>query len=95
MGDYSGTADVGAPAGQLFDFLSEITNLPRYFTAMTSAEPAGQDEVHVVADVDGVTREGRRGSGSTGNAGIWNGDPRDRTTITAISMSPVMAPRPR
>ena len=24
---------------------------------MTSAEPAGQDEVHVVADVDGVTRE--------------------------------------
>jgi hypothetical protein len=25
---------------------------------MTSAEPAGQDEVHVVADVDGVTREG-------------------------------------
>jgi hypothetical protein len=35
---------------------------------MTSAEPAGQDEVHVVADVDGVTREGRHGSGSTGNA---------------------------
>jgi hypothetical protein len=26
---------------------------------MTSAEPAGQDEVHVVADVDGVTREGQ------------------------------------
>ena len=57
MGDYSGTADVGAPAGQLFDYLSEVSNLPRYFTAMTSAEPAGQDEVHVVADVDGVTRE--------------------------------------
>ena len=52
MGDYSGSADVGAPAGQLFDYLSKITNLPRYFTAMTSAEPAGQDEVHVVADVD-------------------------------------------
>lgn len=58
MGDYSGSADVGAPAGQLFDYLSEISNLPRYFTTMTSAEPAGQDEVHVVADVDGVTREG-------------------------------------
>jgi hypothetical protein len=28
MGDYSGTADVGAPAGQLFDYLSKITNLP-------------------------------------------------------------------
>ena len=58
MGDHSGSADVGAPAGQLFGYLSEVSNLPRYFTAMTSAEPAGQDEVHVVADVDGVTREG-------------------------------------
>jgi uncharacterized membrane protein len=46
MGDYSGTADVGAPAGQLFGYLSEIANLPRYFTAMTSAEPAGQDAEH-------------------------------------------------
>ena len=59
MGDYSGTADVGAPAGQLFDYLSDISNLPRYFAAMTSAEPVGQDEVHVVADVNGVTREGQ------------------------------------
>jgi hypothetical protein len=59
VGDYSGSADVGVPAGQLFDYLSEVSNLPRYFTAMTSAEPAGQDEVHVVADVDGVTREGQ------------------------------------
>jgi uncharacterized membrane protein len=58
MGDYSGSADVGAPASRLFDYLSDINNLPRYFTAMTSAEPAGQDAVHVVADVDGVTREG-------------------------------------
>jgi hypothetical protein len=95
VGDHSGSADVGVPAGQLFDYLSEVSNLPRYFTAMTSAEPAGQDEVHVIADVDGVSREGRRGSGSTGNAGIWNGDRRDRTTITAISMSPVTAPRLR
>jgi uncharacterized membrane protein len=57
MGDYSGSADVGVPAGQLFGYLSDISNLPRYFTAMTSAEPAGQDEVHVVADADGATRE--------------------------------------
>jgi hypothetical protein len=57
VGDYSGSADVRVPVGQLFGYLSEVSNLPRYFTAMTSAEPAGQDEVHVVADVDGVTRE--------------------------------------
>lgn len=58
MGDHSGSADIGVPAGQLFGYLSDISNLPRYFTAMTSAEPAGQDEVHVVAEVAGVTREG-------------------------------------
>jgi len=51
----AGCAEVGAPAGKLFDFLGEDSNLPRYFTAMTGAEPAGQDEVYVVADADGVT----------------------------------------
>jgi hypothetical protein len=58
MGDHSGSAEVGAPAGQLFDYLGDISYLPRYFAAVTSAEPAGPDEVHVAADVDGVTREG-------------------------------------
>jgi len=42
VGDHSGSADVGVPASQLFDYLSKVTNLPRYFTAMTSAEPAGR-----------------------------------------------------
>jgi hypothetical protein len=27
MGDYSGSADVGVPAGQLFGYLSDISNL--------------------------------------------------------------------
>ena len=58
MGDYSGSTEVGAPAGQLFGYLSDIRNLPRYFTAMTSAEPAGQDAVRVAADLNGTTREG-------------------------------------
>jgi uncharacterized membrane protein len=57
MGDYSGSTEVGAPAGRLFGYLSQIGNLPRYFTAMTSAEPAGQDAVRVVADLNGTTRE--------------------------------------
>jgi hypothetical protein len=43
MGDYSGSTKVEASAGRLFGYLSDIGNLPRYFTAMTSAEPAGQD----------------------------------------------------
>jgi hypothetical protein len=57
MGDYSGSTKVEAPAGRLFGYLSDIGNLPRYFTAMTSAERAGHDSVRVVADVNGVTRE--------------------------------------
>lgn len=58
MGDYEKSQDVGAPAGQLFGYLSDIRNLPRYFTAMTRAEPAGQDAVRVAADLDGIIREG-------------------------------------
>jgi len=58
MGDYQRSQDVNAPAGQLFDYLSDIGNLPRYFTAMTSAESAGHDAVRVVADLRGTTREG-------------------------------------
>jgi hypothetical protein len=73
----------------LFDSLSEISNLPRYFTAMTSAEPVGQDEVHVVADVDGVTREGEAWFRVDRERRHLEWDPRDRTTITATSTSPV------
>ena len=58
MGDYQKSQDVGAPAGRLFDYLSDIRNLPRYFTAMTSAEPAGKDAVRVAAELHGTRREG-------------------------------------
>lgn len=58
MGDYEMSQEVDAPAGRLFGYLSDIGNLPRYFTAMTSAEPAGRDAVRVVAERHGTTREG-------------------------------------
>ncbi len=58
MGDYQRSLDVSTPASQLFDYLSDVGNLPRYFTAMTSAEPAGGQAVRVVADVHGTDREG-------------------------------------
>lgn len=57
MGDYTRSQDVGAAAGRLFDYLSDIGKLPRYFAAMTSAEPAGGEAVRVVAELDGATRE--------------------------------------
>ena len=58
MGDYQHSVDVAAPAGQLFGYLSDVRNLPRYFSAMTSAEPAGDEAVHVAATTHGNTREG-------------------------------------
>lgn len=58
MGDYKHSQEVDAPAGRLFDYLCDVRNLPRYFSAMTSAEPTGGDAVRVVADLGGTTREG-------------------------------------
>lgn len=58
MGDYERTQQVSAPAAQLFGYLSDVSNLPRYFTAMTSAQPAGGEAVKVAANLGGTTREG-------------------------------------
>ena len=67
MGTYEHTTTVTAPADELFAYLSDVDNLPEYFAAMRSAEPAGPAEgdvppgslgVHTVAEVDGVRREG-------------------------------------
>jgi hypothetical protein len=58
MADFEHSQDVNAPSAELFDYLAEISNLPKYFAAMISAEPAGGDAIHVVADVDGTERGG-------------------------------------
>jgi len=57
MGDYQHTIGVSAPAGQLFGYLSDVRNLPRYFAGMTSAEPAGEEAVQVTAKVNGSTEQ--------------------------------------
>jgi uncharacterized membrane protein len=58
MGDYEQTTTVSADADALFRYLSDVNNLPDYFAAMKSAEPAGGDAVHTVADVNGTERAG-------------------------------------
>lgn len=45
MSDHQHSADIDAPADKLFDYLSEIRNLPAYFSAMTSVEAADGDAV--------------------------------------------------
>lgn len=67
MGTYESTTTVTAPPDELFSYLSDVHNLPDYFAAMKSAEPAGAaqgdvppgaEAVHSVAEVDGQRREG-------------------------------------
>lgn len=58
MGDYERSTTVAAPPDVLFDYLSDIGNLPRYFAAMKRAEPGEGNEVHTVAEVDGHRVEG-------------------------------------
>jgi uncharacterized membrane protein len=59
MADFSGTTQVDASAQALFDFLSDVSNLPRYFARMTSARPGQGQEVHTTATLpDGQQVEG-------------------------------------
>ncbi len=58
MGDYERSTTVHADADALFGYLSDVKNLPSYFSSMRSAEPADGDAVHTVAEVDGTRREG-------------------------------------
>lgn len=59
MADFSGTTTVSAPAKDLFDYLSEVGNLPRYFSRMTSAERGDGEEVRTTAKMpDGTQVQG-------------------------------------
>jgi uncharacterized membrane protein len=58
VGDYEHSTTVTTDPDALFDYLSDVSNLPDYVPAMKSAEPAGGDAVRVVAEVDGIRREG-------------------------------------
>ncbi len=59
MGDYQRTANVKASPDALFNYLSDIRNLPKYFSSMTSAEAAGPNEVSVTAKVHGEEKKGK------------------------------------
>jgi uncharacterized membrane protein len=59
MADFSGTTTVTASEDVLFDFLSDVGNLPRYFARMQSAESGSGEEVHTTATLpDGTKVEG-------------------------------------
>ncbi len=51
MPTYQRSLTIDADPDDLFQYLSEIENLPKYFSSMTEAHPATGDEVHVVAQL--------------------------------------------
>jgi carbon monoxide dehydrogenase subunit G len=59
MSEYERSTTVEADADTVFRYLSDVQNLPRYFARMTEAEPTGDDEVHVTAEID-VEGEGTK-----------------------------------
>lgn len=67
MGTYESTTTVAASPDELFSYLSDVHNLPEYFAAMKTAEPAGAahgaappdaEAVRSVAVVEGQQVEG-------------------------------------
>lgn len=59
MADFQATTTVDADENALFDYLSQVSNLPHYFSRMTSAEPGDGREVHTTARLpDGQEVEG-------------------------------------
>lgn len=59
MGDFSGTITVNASNQALFDYLSDVGNLPQYFSRLTSAVPGDGEEIKTTAKMpDGPEVQG-------------------------------------
>jgi carbon monoxide dehydrogenase subunit G len=50
MPEFSRSTTISADPDELFEFLSKVENLPRYFRGMTEAHHTRGDEVHVTAN---------------------------------------------
>jgi uncharacterized membrane protein len=49
MADFTESTRVNADETTLFDYLSDVSNLPTYFARMTDARPGDGEEVHTTA----------------------------------------------
>jgi hypothetical protein len=59
MGDFSSSTQVKAGEQVLFEYLSDVSNLPKYFARMKSATMSGPEEVDTEAEVNGQTVRGQ------------------------------------
>jgi ribosome-associated toxin RatA of RatAB toxin-antitoxin module len=58
MPEYQRSMTIEASPDDLFDFLSQVENLPKYFARLTEAHSATGDEVHVTAKLPAEATEG-------------------------------------
>lgn len=49
MANFTDTTTVSASPPAVFNYLSDVANLPRYFSRLTSAEPGPGEQVHTTA----------------------------------------------
>jgi hypothetical protein len=75
-GTYRHQASADVSADTLFAFVSELSNLPRYFPAITEATPRRGNEVHVEAVVHGrpVSGEAWMGTDPEERARRWGSE---------------------
>ncbi|HSP36185.1 MAG TPA: hypothetical protein VLR26_00345 [Frankiaceae bacterium] len=59
MGDFQSSTQVVAGEQVLFEYLSDVSNLPKYFARMKKAERTGSEEVETEAEVNGQTVQGK------------------------------------
>jgi carbon monoxide dehydrogenase subunit G len=60
MPEYQRTLTIAATPDKLFDYLSRVENLPKYFSGLTEAHSATGDEIHVKAKVPAEATESGR-----------------------------------
>lgn len=53
MGEYRGEIAIDRPAAEVFDFLSDVGNMPRYLPTVRKAAPSGDGKVTMQGEANG------------------------------------------
>lgn len=57
MPDFESKTTIAAPAQAVFDFVSDVKNVPSYTPTVKRAESAGEGRIHVRSEVEDKARE--------------------------------------
>lgn len=95
MAEYQQTQTIDAPTGDVFAWLSDVGNLPKYLPPVTSASiegPSAEASPASVSEPRSSTRAGtlstaRATSASTRARDAWSGAQRSSATTRADSLS--------